>query len=467
MKKVLVLILLVILSGCSYEKEDIKTFVSQLKNESVEHIKEEMVSIKKNGEENKELPKEEKSGEINIYKNDQANFSLSYPGDVKLGDKPEKNSLVLNIEVKNIKKDEVLGLSSDDLVILAKNMKRGEFADISGWTLENSEKIFNIGENVVEEGVIFSKYEVCDIVFERNLTFFKDNYLVNISLLASKDNIVEENSEYFQKDSSNCFDEKRWYFERQGEFYSKLESGDIGGVAQEWFDTFDSIISSLDIGESQQNSGLNDKIKVSQLVLGQQNSGLNLVWPQISGIDNKEVYNKIIGELDFGKNVGQDLDKVEAQYSKCRCGLVASSYAVNYNQNEILSISLILDYIRSYPSEIIKNYVFDLESGEKLEINSLIKEEKQSELVEVCNQKLQENIQKAIENRNQKNLDIPLDKFKGEFKKENFANYVLSDKGLEFFYDFDFEQASKAFAPSSYIFVSFEEINKDFFLKDL
>ncbi|HKL16815.1 MAG TPA: PsbP-related protein, partial [Patescibacteria group bacterium] len=307
MKKVIIFSLLFVLSACSYDSSKVKTIVSQVKNDGVEHLKKELKLWTQKEEEQAPEQEVKNTPETKQYINEKIGFSFSYPGDIVLGQEVQTDTFVLDVKIKNIETDNVQGLSRDDLLIMSRNIEKGEFGDVSGWTLDNSKKIYRINDKIVEEGVVFSKVGVCSVVFERNLVFFEGNNLINIKLIADSSDIINENSTFFRSDKTNCGDSQVWIFARQGEFYSNLLQNKIGGTAQAWFNSFESIKNSLKIEESLEKTGLSQSVNIKQVNLSPGESGLKLIWPEISGIKQEEAYKKIVESLDFVENTGKTL----------------------------------------------------------------------------------------------------------------------------------------------------------------
>jgi len=81
------------------------------------------------------------------------------------------------------------------------------------------------------------------------LYFFNDDNQILISLSGPEDMIVETMPDYFTTDPANCGEQKIWDFEKQAQFYNDLAAGSGSVVAQEWFDTFDKIVKTIEIKE--------------------------------------------------------------------------------------------------------------------------------------------------------------------------------------------------------------------------
>lgn len=408
MKKIILVSLILIISGCSTGKTNDQNEQKTEKKISVEQIKKELVSLgsilKKGGE--KEEREDKVPGNWNIYRN-ELGFSLKYPQEVEINtNNKEKNRLV--IKIVDLDTLNATSTEGEDWEKLANDIKKGEEGDNWGLVLENSREIAKIGENYVRKGVIFSNDESCDVVFEKDVIFALDRKLVTISLLGKNDAIIKENIEYFRDNVETCPDNKVWRFERQSEFYQKLKENELAGSAKVWFDLFDEIIETLEIASNE-----TEEVSINPQSLGSGNS--ELIWPQISGIKNQEINEKIAKIIDFekvsGKSIQSALDAKEE-----------SSYVVNYNDNNILSLSL---YVNSKPGEtgkLGKNILIDLKKGGVLQASDIIKKDKISDLLSLCDKKLQENISKyKIEGYSDR-----------KFEKEYLENFIFSEKGFRF-----------------------------------
>jgi len=85
--------------------------------------------------------------------------------------------------------------------------------------------------------------------FGRSVAFYPGEYRVIVSLAGPKESIISAMPEFFKVDSVNCGDEKVWDLDKMDEFRTTLEKGEGKGAAQEWFDTFEKIISSFKLSE--------------------------------------------------------------------------------------------------------------------------------------------------------------------------------------------------------------------------
>jgi len=94
--------------------------------------------------------------------------------------------------------------------------------------------------------MVFSRFEICSVLLERKLYFFKDDYQVVISLALPTEKTGLDLNHYLTTDSENCADEKIWKASGQKLFYQGVRSGKSFDLAQSWYDSFFGIISSID-----------------------------------------------------------------------------------------------------------------------------------------------------------------------------------------------------------------------------
>jgi hypothetical protein len=110
------------------------------------------------------------------------------------------------------------------------------------------------GGNLVEIGHLFgqtstnfSQFEICSTFFLRKLTFYPGDYRVIIQLTGPKAKIIEDMPNYFHLDTANCGDELVWDREKMAEFVSLLSTNSGFGMAQEWYNTFDLMVSTVQL----------------------------------------------------------------------------------------------------------------------------------------------------------------------------------------------------------------------------
>lgn len=187
-----------------------------------------------------------------IYKDDNAGFSLKYPQNVSMYD--IEGDIRLKIESEKIENLEgMMGFNEVTALLNEESLNNGEYGKDVDWPLEESKKVVKIGDLNAQEFMVLSRLEVCDVVFERKLYFFNKGYQIVVTLTGPKDIITREEADFFKEDDKNCGEEKVWNFEKQGDFYMKLKNGEAGEAAQKWFDIFDDIKGTINFTKEDEN----------------------------------------------------------------------------------------------------------------------------------------------------------------------------------------------------------------------
>ncbi|MDP7247677.1 MAG: hypothetical protein QF741_03575 [Candidatus Peribacteraceae bacterium] len=154
------------------------------------------------------------------YTNEEAGFKLTFPEGVELLE-PEHlvpsstGSIALAVRVDSVDALEEAGLYSKRMAEeVMKNLGKGELGPGLDFEEEKSEKIVSLGKLNAREGMIFARFEICDVTFERILVFYpKKNdktYQVVLNLSMPDEKMIEAFPAYFHKDSANCGDELVW-----------------------------------------------------------------------------------------------------------------------------------------------------------------------------------------------------------------------------------------------------------------
>jgi len=183
-----------------------------------------------------------------IYDDDQSGFSIKYPHNVVFQE--NSNNLSLNIMTTKISELEYPGFGKEEALKNLESLSGGSYGEEFDWPLGSSKKVTRVGSKNAQDFMVLSRFEVCNVVFERRLIFYNNNYQIEITLRGDRDKIIESMPEYFKTDKENCQDERIWDFNKQNEFYFKLFQGKGSVEAQDWFDTFDDIVKTIELTSS-------------------------------------------------------------------------------------------------------------------------------------------------------------------------------------------------------------------------
>ena len=180
--------------------------------------------------------------ESRFYEDKENGLSLSYPDYVDLETK-KNGKFVLDVVIEKITSNE--GTMGYDKETTEKNvilLGKGDYGEDVDWPYENSKKVIKIAGVNAQDFVIFSRFDVCSIVFERKAYILKDGYRALITLTASEDDMIKEYPQYFNKE--NCGNSLGWIFDKQQEFYSLAKSGELN-FAHDWLETFEKIVDTI------------------------------------------------------------------------------------------------------------------------------------------------------------------------------------------------------------------------------
>jgi len=184
------------------------------------------------------------------YTDSNANFSLKYSSDIKLnpGEPPLELSLYITVEEVNSLPDEYpLNYGRLSALEDISALGRGEYGIDCDFAFDESKEVIKIGDKYAKSFVVFGRFEVCSVTFERKAIFYNDGYRVILTLSGAKNEIKEGMSQYFKYDESNCGKFEIWDFDKQDDFYNDLVNKDASSAAQNWYEFFDSIIETIEI----------------------------------------------------------------------------------------------------------------------------------------------------------------------------------------------------------------------------
>ena len=115
--------------------------------------------------------------------------------------------------------------------------------------MKDTEKVIDIDGKKGKEYITLGRFEVCDTAFDRILIFYSNGYQIIVSVSAPQDVMKEAIPQYFAKNEENCGDTLIWNFDEDGmeTFISDLQSGDMPDIAKEWYELFDTVVSSIEL----------------------------------------------------------------------------------------------------------------------------------------------------------------------------------------------------------------------------
>jgi len=199
-----------------------------------------------------------------LYYDSDGEFVLEYPdSNVTFSTSPwlvaNNEDLVLSIRKINIDSisGQALGYDKDTVLKDESELAEGKFGEDIDFPFEASKKVLQIGDNFIKDFLVFNRYGVCDVTFERELIFYKNGYQFIINLRGQTDRIKKSMPDYFKVDNQNCGQEPVWRLDKLEDFYIALIGKSASQPAQLWFDSSESVMQSIDFKSTEEFSDEN------------------------------------------------------------------------------------------------------------------------------------------------------------------------------------------------------------------
>jgi len=186
------------------------------------------------------------------YENKDAGFSIKYPDTVSLNKKEadKQYRMIVDIEPVSSLKG-TMGFNKETALKNIESLSKGEYGIKVDWPVKESRRIRKIGNTYAQDFIVLSRFEVCDVVFERKLYFFNNDYQIIVTLIGPKEGIITSLPSFFVSDKDNCGQDKRWDFKKQEEFIGMLNNGKAPKPAQDWFNLFDKIVETIKVKQNE------------------------------------------------------------------------------------------------------------------------------------------------------------------------------------------------------------------------
>lgn len=180
------------------------------------------------------------------YEEPDAGFSIKHPHDISFNEQQD-DLFGLYIETQKIDLLEgTMGFDKQTALKNTESLKMGEYGQDVDWPLNESKKLRKISDNInAQEFMVLARFEVCNVVFERKLYFFNNDYQIVITLIGPRNEFINSAPEYFTTNQENCGNEKIWNMEKQKLFFENLENNAGPEIIQNWFDVFNRIIGTI------------------------------------------------------------------------------------------------------------------------------------------------------------------------------------------------------------------------------
>ena len=197
------------------------------------------------------------------YVDTNTGFSLRYPSSITaLYTDPHAhlpyriNGLIMSISSQKV---DSLGTEIPDpnnrknALAEMQALQQGQLGVDNDFTIPASRKIVKVGNIYGKIYVVFGRYITCDITFQKTLRFYLNGYKIEVSVFGPTGEIVNNVLPYFEtlqgKPATGYLSQDGvcWRVGSESNLYEKLTEGKAPEVAQNWYDTFDTIISTIDL----------------------------------------------------------------------------------------------------------------------------------------------------------------------------------------------------------------------------
>ena len=200
--------------------------------------------------------------------------------------------------------------------------------------------------------------------------------------------------------------------------------------------------------------------KEAVLVRGRKGSDYKqatISYPVVSGISDPQVLAKVQKAISLKSVFGSSLEEYRAEFKES-FWLDEINYEVNYNKNELLDLTFNIAGTGAYPSGSSKHVLLSLKTGDPVKAADAFKAGSLIALTRLVRKAFQASVEQAIKDQAKEGEDVK-DLFAGKtFNEKNLDQFMVSDKGLAFLYDFDFPHVAKAAEPDGTYFFSFGDL---------
>ena len=173
------------------------------------------------------------------YRDTAAGLSFKYPQSVILNDQADdETKLALTVAAEKL---------SDIPEDLPSLMGRNDALKLKAELAAGGAGVIDLGPLNGQTSTTLAQFEVCSVMFVRKLIFFPGQYRVMLIMTAPVDKVQAAMPEFFEVDAANCGTQTIWNFDRQDDFETALQNNQGQGIAQEWYDTFNTLLSTIEL----------------------------------------------------------------------------------------------------------------------------------------------------------------------------------------------------------------------------
>ena len=180
------------------------------------------------------------------YIDKEAGFSFKYPPNRVLVNSLESDLENIDGFLLSVAAEKLADIPEDLPSFMGRRDALLEKELLDNGTAVGAVKIGSLNGNVSSE---YSRFEVCSLFFARKLKFYPGEHRVMMILNAPENKIIAEMPDFFKIDEANCGSRPMWDTDKRSNFDNLLKNNQGLGVAQEWYNTFNDIVKTIELFE--------------------------------------------------------------------------------------------------------------------------------------------------------------------------------------------------------------------------
>ncbi len=184
-----------------------------------------------------------------------------------------------------------------------------------------------------------------------------------------------------------------------------------------------------------------------------------LSYPVVINVPEPELQDKIQDSISLKSAFGRSLTEMEAEFKEMHW-LTSLDYAVNYNDNALLSLTYTSTGVAAYPSTFVRHRSVNLITGSVLRAQDLFTTEGLGEIALQVDKQLQDAIKVKVSKLGTPNTEgIDPSIYKSHrFRIKNLNDFTLTPNGILFHYEFGFPHVLIAAEPKGDFLMTYAQL---------
>ncbi|MCX5963909.1 MAG: hypothetical protein NT070_12455 [Cyanobacteria bacterium] len=184
-----------------------------------------------------------------------------------------------------------------------------------------------------------------------------------------------------------------------------------------------------------------------------------LSYPVVINVPEPELQDKIQDSISLKSAFGRSLTEMEAEFKEMHW-LTSLDYAVNYNDNALLSLTYTSTGVSAYPSTFVRHRSVNLLTGSVLRAQDLFTTEGLGAIALQVDKQLQEAIKVQVSKLGTPNMEgIDPSIYKSHrFRIKNLNDFTITPDGIIFHYEFGFPHVLIAAEPKGDFLITYAQL---------